>query len=124
MTDYPSHRIVNSVALQLLAPKLGSTPRHKEATLGEAFMPYTFGNIEDSSIPASRPNVIGETISSARRAAGYSLEQVAVTSGLTELEISKVEAGREGDQRVVTRIAKALGIARTACRHRLQHNAL
>jgi transcriptional regulator with XRE-family HTH domain len=46
--------------------------------------------------------------------AGYSIEQVALTCGLTETEIAKVEAGHEGDRRLVKRIAKALGITATA----------
>jgi transcriptional regulator with XRE-family HTH domain len=67
-------------------------------------------DIEDSDVPSSRSIVISQALVSARRAAGYSLEQVAVTSGLTEFEIAQVEDGRDVDERLITRIAKALGI--------------
>ncbi|WP_112436862.1 multiprotein-bridging factor 1 family protein [Rhizobium sp.] len=77
-------------------------------------MSRSYSNIEDSNVPTPLTIDLGDAVRSARNVAGYSIEQVAVTCGLTEMEISKVEAGHEGDRRLVTRIAKALGIATTA----------
>ncbi|WP_283192960.1 helix-turn-helix transcriptional regulator [Rhizobium sp. AN80A] len=73
-----------------------------------------YGNIEDSNVPTSLTTDLGEAVRAARHLAGYSIEQVAVTCGLTETEIAKVESGHEGDQRLVTRIAKALGMTATS----------
>lgn len=76
-------------------------------------MTKKFGNIEDSDVPARVHPDLGDAIRSARLKAGYSIEQVAITCGLTELEIAKVESGRLVDERLVARITRALKIAPT-----------
>jgi ribosome-binding protein aMBF1 (putative translation factor) len=70
----------------------------------------TFGNIEDSDVPARVHATLGDAIRSARLKTGYSIEQLAVTCGLTEFEIAKIEAGRLDDERLVVRISRALKI--------------
>jgi transcriptional regulator with XRE-family HTH domain len=74
-------------------------------------MPHPFANIEDSNVPVQLSTHIGDAVNIARQRAGYSIEQLAVTCGLTEIEIAKVEAGREADERLVRRIARALKLA-------------
>jgi transcriptional regulator with XRE-family HTH domain len=73
-------------------------------------MTKSFGNIEDSDVPAQVHATLGEAIRSTRLNSGYSIEQVAVTCGLTEFEIAKIEAGRLVDERLVARISRALKI--------------
>lgn len=46
----------------------------------------------------------------ARKAAGYTLEQVAITSGLTAAEIIAIESGREFEDGKIRRLATALRI--------------
>ncbi|MDO1582075.1 helix-turn-helix domain-containing protein [Rhizobium oryzicola] len=53
---------------------------------------------------------VAQTIASARQAAGYSLEDVAVTSGLTVSEIEAIERGRDHDESRVRRLASALQV--------------
>lgn len=57
-------------------------------------------------------NFFADLFTSARKAAGYSLEQVAITTGLTTAEISAIEDGREAEDTKVQRLAVALRIPR------------
>ncbi|TRL35875.1 helix-turn-helix transcriptional regulator [Rhizobium straminoryzae] len=45
-----------------------------------------------------------------RRASGYSLEDLAVTCGLTVLELQAIEAGKDTDANHLRRVAAALKI--------------
>ncbi|SIQ17143.1 transcriptional regulator [Rhizobium sp. RU35A] len=58
------------------------------------------------SKPVSTAQVIGES----RRASGYSLEDLAVTCGLTVLELQAIEAGKDTDANHLRRVAAALKI--------------
>lgn len=51
---------------------------------------------------------VGNRVKKIRQAAGYSLEDLAVTCGLTSAEISRVEDGIEIDIQHLKRIAPAL----------------
>lgn len=63
---------------------------------------------------ASEKNVSGEQVAAAvaeaRFAVGYSLEQLAVTTGLTIDELTAVENGEGADSSLLHRIATALGL--------------
>lgn len=63
---------------------------------------------------ASEKNVSGEQVAAAvaeaRLAVGYSLEQLAVTTGLTIDQLTAVENGEGADAAVLHRIATALGL--------------
>jgi transcriptional regulator with XRE-family HTH domain len=72
--------------------------------------PTTFGNIEDSDVPAPLLDV-GKALRAAREAAGLSVEEVAETSGLTTLEILEIEGGRIFDANDLRRVASALRIS-------------
>jgi transcriptional regulator with XRE-family HTH domain len=72
-------------------------------------MSQTFGSLEDFSVPSTLQG-LGIVVRAARLRAGYSTEQLAITSGLTEFEIAKIEAGRDNRARVVKRIAGVLKI--------------
>lgn len=49
-------------------------------------------------------------IMSARNAAGYTVDQLALTCGLTSQEITALEAGTDGDPVRIKRVANALQI--------------
>lgn len=51
---------------------------------------------------------IAETIATARKAAGYSLEDLAITTGLTVSELSALEDGKDRDDARLKRVAAAL----------------
>ena len=51
---------------------------------------------------------VGNRVKQARSAAGYSLEDLAETCGLTIVEISRIEDGIEIDMQYLKRIASAL----------------
>jgi transcriptional regulator with XRE-family HTH domain len=57
-------------------------------------------------------NYFAEIITSARKTAGYTLEQVAITSGLTAAEISAIESGKDIEDGKIRRLALALKIPR------------
>ena len=51
---------------------------------------------------------VGNRVKSGRQAAGYSIDDLAVTCGLTNAEIARVEDGIEIDMQHLKRIAPAL----------------
>lgn len=55
-------------------------------------------------------NYFADIITSARKTAGYTLEQVAITSGLTAAEISAIESGKDFEDAKIRRLAFALKI--------------
>lgn len=75
-------------------------------------MTISYMNIEDSNVPGRKPNV-GVAARAARVAAGYSLDELALTSGLTAAEIAAIESGHSTDIRHVKRIAVALQLSPT-----------
>jgi transcriptional regulator with XRE-family HTH domain len=54
---------------------------------------------------------VGNRVRQTRLAAGYSLEDLAVTCGLTNAEIARIEDGIEIDMQHLRRIAPALQIS-------------
>lgn len=73
-------------------------------------MTRAFGNIEDSDVPAKIHGALGDGVRCARLKSGYSIEQVAIASGLTEFEIAKIESGRLSDERLISRVARVLKV--------------
>lgn len=59
---------------------------------------------------ATPPAGLGEAVRRFREASGYSLEDLAVTCGLTDVEISRIETGEDIDPGRVKRVAAALQI--------------
>jgi transcriptional regulator with XRE-family HTH domain len=53
---------------------------------------------------------IGDAVRRSREAAGYSIEDLALTCGLTGAEITKVELGADADPGRLRRIAAALRV--------------
>lgn len=49
-------------------------------------------------------------IAAIREATGYTLEQLAVTSGLAMTELTEIEAGTTSDPAKLARLASALGL--------------
>jgi transcriptional regulator with XRE-family HTH domain len=64
-------------------------------------------NIETSSDDAGK--AVGSRLREARIARSYSLEDLAIATGLTEAEISAIEAGTSIDALDIERIEHALG---------------
>ena len=62
---------------------------------------------------------VGNRVKQARLAAGYSLDNLAETCGLTVVEISHIEDGLEIDMQYLRRIATAL---RTPVEHLIEGN--
>lgn len=58
----------------------------------------------------SRVN-IGAAIKQSRETAGYTVDDLSVTTGLTEVEISKIELGADTDPAKLQRIAAALQVS-------------
>ncbi|OCP01773.1 MULTISPECIES: helix-turn-helix transcriptional regulator [unclassified Ensifer] len=54
---------------------------------------------------------IGAAIKRSRESAGYSVDDLSVTTGLTEIEISKIELGADTDPTKLQRIAAALQVS-------------
>lgn len=52
---------------------------------------------------------IKNPIAELRRATGYSLEQLSIASGLTEIEIAKLESGEMTDGAKLARLMAAVG---------------
>ncbi|MCF6369597.1 helix-turn-helix domain-containing protein [Rhizobium halophilum] len=57
---------------------------------------------------------LANAVSEAREAVGYSLEQLAVTTGLTVDELVAVEGGEGADPALLQRIASGLGLPAAA----------
>lgn len=65
-------------------------------------------------------SLIGSRVRSSRQAAGYSIDDLAVTCGLTNAEISRIEDGVEIDMHHLKRIAPALQVS---VEHLIEGNA-
>lgn len=63
---------------------------------------------------------VGNRVKQTRLTAGYSLEDLAETCGLTIVEISRIEDGLEIDMQYLKRIASAL---QTSAEHLIEGNA-
>lgn len=71
-------------------------------------MTISINNSAASDNAAIQTLGIGETVKRFREASGYSIEDLAVTCGLTDAEIVRVESGEDEDPARVKRIAAAL----------------
>nr|WP_085033081.1 helix-turn-helix transcriptional regulator [Ensifer aridi] len=58
---------------------------------------------------------IAARVKSAREAIGYSIDELAVTCGLTHVEIADVESGTDIDSAKLKRIARALQMPVSNC---------
>ncbi|MBT9369385.1 helix-turn-helix transcriptional regulator [Rhizobium sp. CSW-27] len=66
--------------------------------------------LSQTNFDKNKPVSPSETIAESRRASGYSLEDLAVTCGLTVAELQAIEAGRDTDPNHLRRVAAALKI--------------
>jgi isopropylmalate/homocitrate/citramalate synthase len=67
-----------------------------------------FMTISQTNFENNRAISIAETIATARKAAGYSLDDMAITTGLTVSELSALEDGKDVDPARLKRVAAAL----------------
>ncbi|MBW8636423.1 helix-turn-helix domain-containing protein [Hoeflea sp. WL0058] len=56
----------------------------------------------------------GSAVRSMRESFGYSLDDLAVTCGLTTIDIARIESGEETDETLLRRIANALNLPEEA----------
>ncbi|MBB3386181.1 MULTISPECIES: helix-turn-helix domain-containing protein [unclassified Rhizobium] len=61
-------------------------------------------------IGVANGTTIGQALKQARENVGYSVDDLAVTCGLTTLEIDQIESGVETDELKVRRISIALSV--------------
>ncbi|CAN7199660.1 helix-turn-helix domain-containing protein [Pararhizobium sp. LjRoot238] len=71
-------------------------------------MTISINNADVSGNAGMPPVEIGEAVRRFREASGYSIEDLALTCGLTDVEISRIETGEDVDPGRVKRIAAAL----------------
>jgi len=64
--------------------------------------------MSQTNFDESQPVSIADTIAEGRRASGYSLEDLAITCGLTVEELEAIETGADQDPAHVRRVAAAL----------------
>lgn len=71
-------------------------------------MTISINNLDASTASASTHVDIGEAVRRSRQAVGYSVDELALTCGLTDAEINGVELGTDADPAKLRRIAAAL----------------
>jgi transcriptional regulator with XRE-family HTH domain len=71
-------------------------------------MTISINNADVSDNVGMPPVDIGDAVKRFREASGYSVEDLAVTCGLTDVEISRIETGEDLDPGRIKRIAAAL----------------
>jgi len=76
-------------------------------------MSISLNNFEHSGVDAVSVS-IGDSVKAAREAVGYSIEDLAVTCGLANLEIADIEDGKDADPAKLKRIAAALQVSLSA----------
>jgi transcriptional regulator with XRE-family HTH domain len=74
-------------------------------------MNISVNHLDQSQIHVTDVLYVGNRVKQTRLAAGYSLEDLAVTCGLTSAEITRIEDGVEIDMQHLKRIAPALQIS-------------
>ena len=74
-------------------------------------MNISVNHLDQSQIQIADVLYVGSRVKQTRLAAGYSLEDLAVTCGLTSAEITRIEDGIEIDIQHLKRIAPALQIS-------------
>ncbi len=73
-------------------------------------MSISISNFNSADGAKLSPQPIASAVSEARRAVGYSIEELAVTTGLVNDEILRIEEGRDADPVKLKRIAAALQV--------------
>jgi len=74
-------------------------------------MSISIPNIDTPSVSPVSGHDVGNAVRTARESYGYSVEDLAVTCGLTNREISEIEIGEDTDPAKLRRLAAALQIA-------------
>lgn len=64
--------------------------------------------LSQTKFDQSHPISVAEAIAEGRRASGYSLEELAITCGLTVAELQAIETGADKDEVHLRRVASAL----------------
>lgn len=71
-------------------------------------MTVSINNLDASTASASAHVDIGDAVRRSRQAVGYSVDDLALTCGLTDAEIANIELGTDADPGKLRRIAAAL----------------
>lgn len=74
-------------------------------------MNISVNHLDQSQVHVTDVLYVGNRVKQTRLAAGYSLDDLAVTCGLTSAEITRIEDGIEIDMQHLRRIAPALQIS-------------
>ena len=73
-------------------------------------MTISINNFASANGTTFSPQHIASAVAEARRAMGYSIDELAVTTGLVSDEILRVESGMDADPAKLKRIAAALQV--------------
>jgi transcriptional regulator with XRE-family HTH domain len=76
-------------------------------------MNISLNHLDQSENAIIDVSLVANRVKSSRQAAGYSIEDLAVTCGLTSAEIVRIEDGIEIDMQHLKRIAPALQLSVT-----------
>ncbi|KOF21464.1 XRE family transcriptional regulator [Ensifer adhaerens] len=71
-------------------------------------MTVSINNLDASTTATSTHVDIGDAVRRSRQAVGYSVDELALTCGLTDAEITNIELGADADPGKLQRIAAAL----------------
>jgi transcriptional regulator with XRE-family HTH domain len=71
-------------------------------------MNISVNHLDESQNHIVNESIVGNRVKQTRLSAGYSIEDLAVTCGLTSAEIARIEDGVEIDMQHLKRIAPAL----------------
>jgi len=74
-------------------------------------MNISLNHLDQSENTIIDVSLVANRVKSSRQAAGYSIEDLAVTCGLTSAEIIRIEDGTEIDMQHLKRIAPALQLS-------------
>ncbi|WP_371076134.1 MULTISPECIES: helix-turn-helix domain-containing protein [unclassified Sinorhizobium] len=77
-------------------------------------MSISLNKLDHSGSTAVNMDAVGVKVRALRESVGYSIEDLAVTCGLTNSEISDIEEGRDSDPAKLRRIASALQVSLSA----------
>lgn len=77
-------------------------------------MSISLNKLDHSGSTAVNMDAVGSKVRALRESVGYSIEDLAVTCGLTNSEISDIEEGRDSDPTKLRRIASALQVSLSA----------
>ena len=77
-------------------------------------MNISLNHLDQSENAIIDVSLVANRVKSSRQAAGYSIEDLAVTCGLTSAEIVRIEDGIEIDMQHLKRIAPALQLSVTS----------